>query len=1000
MALLQPDLSLLPSTLHATVEQAFSRIRDALSTADLLAQTLGKPLVSEVYAALDAETLAGLTRLLASSDYAADVLVADAALLPRLLEQGWLDKKLQREDYQQWCQASLLDAAGQPPADEAALQRTLRRFRRAVMLRLLWRDAQQAGFYKQVWQTAAEVSWLADVTVQAALDWLENHYAAAWGRPFPRGTTPAQAEQGEVSPLRLVVLGMGKLGAGELNLSSDIDLIFAFARQGETLGGRRSFDNQEYFTRLGQKLIAALDQVTAEGFVFRVDMRLRPYGDAGALALSFNALQEYYQDQGRDWERYAMIKARVMAGDPVAGEQLLNDLRPFVYRRYLDFSAIESLRAMKAMINREVRRRNLGDNIKLGSGGIREVEFITQVFQLIRGGRDTELQERSIRKVLPVISGLGLMPQQAADELLDAYAFLRDLEHALQGLEDRQTQILPEDALARQRIACRCGFADWDALMQRLQQVREQVRRHFDAVIADPEDEEQPTESEDDLGCLWSDQPDAELSIELLQQAGFRQPQQSWNLLHALQQGRAVASMQQVGRERLDQLMPLLLRAVTETPDPDAALERTLWLVEAVLRRTAYLLLLTENPEALKQLVQMCAVSPWLAEQLARMPILLDELLSPETLYSPADKTRLQDELRQHLARIPEDDMEALMEALRYFRHANVLRVAASDIVARRHLMKVSDYLTFIAEVLLEQVLHQAWRDLIRRYGHPLRSDGERADPAFIVVGYGKMGGIELGYGSDLDLVFVHDGHPTQGSDGEKSLDSITFYSRLGQRMIHFLTATTPSGQLYEVDMRLRPSGNAGLLVSSLKAFADYQQQQAWTWEHQALVRARVICGDAELVERFNQLRCAILAQPRDLTKLRQDVIDMRLKMRENLGSKPQEADSRFHLKQDAGGIVDIEFIVQYCVLAFSHAQPALLEYTDNMRILDALAATQVLPEDEVRALQEAYLAYRQATHHASLEKTGNSVESAPWQAHRDAVTRIWNRLFDTPQAS
>ena len=943
---------------------------------------------------LSQEDQQALNRLLASSDYAADVLQKDPTLLSDLLADERLNRPLKLADYQQECENYLRDDQGRPPQDEDTLHRGLRRFRRAVMLRLLWRDAQQAGNHQAVWQTAAEMSWLADTTVEAALSWLEEHYAAAWGRPYPRGTTQAQIDSGEAQPLRLVVLGMGKLGAVELNLSSDIDLIFAFAHSGETLGGRRSFDNQEYFTRLGQKLITALDKMTADGYVFRVDMRLRPYGDAGALALGFSALLEYYQDQGRDWERYAMIKARVIAGDQQEGARLLAELRPFVYRKYLDFSAIESLRAMKAMINREVKRKGLENNIKLGRGGIREVEFITQVFQLIRGGRDTELQERSIRKVLPVIAGLGLMPQQAADELLKDYAFLRDLEHALQGLDDRQTQLLPDDESAQQRIAGRCGFQTWSELLEKLQQVRDQVRQHFDAVIADPEEEE-CLETDDDLSSLWTDDLESSQAEQLLADKGFQQPEASFRLLKNLRDSKQTASMQKVGKERLDILMPLLLAAVTEVKNPDMALERTLWLIEAVLRRTAYLVLLTENPEALQQLVKMCSASPWLAEQLSKMPILLDELLSPDTLYSPADKQRLQDELRQHLGRIPEDDMEALMEALRYFRHANVLRVAASDIVAERHLMKVSDYLTYIAEVILESVMHSAWRDLTRRYGRPQLATGEPADPGFIIIGYGKMGGIELGYGSDLDLVFIHDGHPTAGSDGKKSLDSVTYYSRLGQRIIHFLSTVTPSGQLYEVDMRLRPSGNAGLLVSSLKAFADYQNKEAWTWEHQALVRARAICGDSDLIKRFNRLRAEILAQERDLPQLRRDVVSMREKMRANLGSKKQGGEEVFHIKQDAGGIVDIEFIVQYCVLAFSHQHAQLLEVTDNMRLLDALATTGVLPEDQARALQEAYLAYRKAAHHAALEKAGTSVEAAPWAEHRQQVSQIWQAFFE-----
>ncbi|GLR63290.1 bifunctional [glutamate--ammonia ligase]-adenylyl-L-tyrosine phosphorylase/[glutamate--ammonia-ligase] adenylyltransferase [Marinospirillum insulare] len=973
----QVDLSFLPSKLHPVTLQALSRLTSELTTSQPQ----------------------GLAGLLATSDYATELLTADASLLAHLAKENRLTPRLNLADYTLWCQQALSNENGQLPTDEASLQARLRQFRRAVMLRLLWRDSQFTDQPQQVWQTAAEITALAEVTTEAALAWLEDFYAPAWGKPYPRGTSLTQAESQEVQPLRLVVLGMGKLGAGELNLSSDIDLIFGFESQGETLGGKRSFDNQEYFTRIGQKLIALLDKVTADGFVFRVDMRLRPYGDAGALALSFNALLDYYQQQGRDWERYAMIKARVIAGNKQAGETLLDELRPFVYRKYLDFSAIEALRAMKAMINREVRRKSLENNIKLGLGGIREVEFIAQVFQLIRGGRDTELQERSVRKVLPIISSLGLMPEEASQELLTAYEFLRNLEHALQGLADKQTQTLPEDDESQARIAWRCGFTDWQALYEHLQQTKQQVRQHFDAVIADPDEEQpEPTQIDEALACLWSEQADPALTLEAFQQAGFKQAQASMQVLQTLYSSRAVANMQQIGRERLNQLMPQVLMAVATTQNPDAALERTLWLVEAVLRRTAYLVLLTENPEALKQLVTICAASPWLAEQLAKMPILLDELLSPETLYSPANKSSLQDELRQHLSRIPEEDIEALMEALRYFRHANVLRVAASDLVAQRHLMKVSDYLTYIAEVLLEQVLNQTLRDLTQRYGRPRLSNGELskgvpADNGFIIVGYGKLGGIELGYGSDLDLVFIHDGHPTLASDGEKNLDSVTWFSRLGQRIIHFLATATPSGQLYEVDMRLRPSGNAGLLVSSLKAFADYQTNQAWTWEHQALVRARVVAGDTLLTEAFNQLRASILSQPRDLKKLREDVITMREKMRANLGSKPGEQEL-FHVKQDAGGLVDIEFMVQYLVLAYSHKHPELYEHTDNMRILDALAATGVLPQAKVECLQEAYLIYRKTTHHAALEKAGTFLPAEPWVAYRQQVTQLWQELL------
>ncbi|ODC02216.1 bifunctional glutamine synthetase adenylyltransferase/deadenyltransferase [Terasakiispira papahanaumokuakeensis] len=976
---LELPLTHLPETLHSTALSGLARIEAALSTADMVAEATGRPIPSTRLNALSIDDRRDLAQVLVASDYVADVLARMPDLLPDLLEAGRLEQTLSTDEIRQWCQQALSDIDS-----EEQLHKALRQFRRAFMVRLIWRDALHR---QSVWQTSREISDLADVTVEAALSWLEQANAAAWGQAF----------YADGEPMRLVVLGMGKLGARELNLSSDIDLIFAFAAHGETQGGRRSFEHQEYFSRLGRKLIAALSHVGGDDFVFRVDMRLRPYGESGALVLSFPAMAEYYQDQGREWERYAMIKARVMAGDRSAGERLLAELAPFVYRKYLDFSAIESLRAMKALINREVRRKGLDDNIKLGRGGIREVEFITQVFQLIRGGRDTELQTRAIAEVLPVIAGLGLMPASACDELKHAYSFLRQLEHALQGLADKQTQTLPDDEASQARIAYRCGFADWSELMSALDKQRVIVRRHFDAVIAAP-DEESDVESSGDWHHFWQDDLSQAEAEQWLSEAGYPDAPTVLRRLKALRDGRPVQSMQRVGRERLDTLMPLVLEAVAQAPQPDVTLERILWLIEAVLRRTAYLLLLTENPGALQQLVRMCAASEWLAEQLARMPILLDELLTPETLYTPADRDRLADELRQHLGRVPEDDVEAQMEALRYFRHANALRVAASDIVAQRHLMKVSDFLTYIAEVVLDAVFHMAWQHLVSRYGQPMHAPDEPCDPGFLIVGYGKLGGIELGYGSDLDLVFLHDANPqleTQG--GQRSLDGATFYTRLGQRIIHLLSTVTPSGQLYDVDMRLRPSGTSGLLVSTLKAFHDYQEQEAWTWEHQALVRARVIAGDPALAQRFEAVRAEILGQPRALAPLREEVIKMRQKMRDHLGSTAaDQAAGSFHIKQDAGGIVDIEFLVQYAVLAWSHQEPALLTYTDNMRILDTLAETSLRPEHEVRALQAAYLDYRRATHEAALSKRGNLVEASAYDAHRQTVMALWQAWLDT----
>ncbi|TLF47556.1 bifunctional [glutamate--ammonia ligase]-adenylyl-L-tyrosine phosphorylase/[glutamate--ammonia-ligase] adenylyltransferase [Halomonas urmiana] len=982
----------IPEPLKAPLAHTRDRLASSLEQAENLAEMTGNDSPLEDWLSLSEARRRQLARVLAISSFGAETLVRDPEWLLHLDASGELDEPPSGEALRQW-----LDERLEAAEDEAALHAAIRRFRRARMLGIVWRDLTRPPGI-DMWGTAATVSRLAETCLEGALAWLEAHVAPRWGRPAPRRDGSEQ---------RLVVLGMGKLGAGELNLSSDIDLIFAFPEKGETEGGRKSLEHQEYFTKLGQRLITALDAVTADGFAFRVDMRLRPLGDGGPLVGGFASLSGYYQDQGREWERYAMLKARPVAGDLEAGAELLASLRPFVYRKYLDFGAIESLRELKAMINREVRRRGMQGNIKLGPGGIREVEFVVQAFQLIRGGRDTELQVTSLKTALERLPELGLLPREVVDELTPDYVFLRDLEHALQALEDRQTQTLPDDDIDRERVALALDMEDWPALMARLDEVRERVRRHFDAVIAEPEEEvEEADEPEatdvaslEEWRALWRSELEDDEAQSLLEEAGLAEPEVAMRRLRTLRHARPVKAMQRIGFERLDALMPLLLDAVAASDTPDIALERVLPLIEAVLRRTAYLALLRENPEALGHLMKLCSASPWIATQLARHPILLDELLTPETLYTPADKARLADELRQALGRIPEDDEEAQLEALRVFKHAQVLHVAASDIAGTRHLMKVSDYLTYIAEVVLEAVLAMAWQHLTRKHGFPERRGESREErrcgsaPEFLVVGYGKLGGIELGYGSDLDLVFLHDG-ATQGStDGARPIDNAVFFTRLGQRIIHLLTAVTPAGSLYEVDMRLRPSGNSGLLVSTLDAFADYQREQAWTWEHQALVRARVVAGDPQLAERFDALRREILGRERDLEALREEVVKMRHKMRDHLGSKGQGDD--FDLKHDAGGMVDIEFLCQFAVLSMGHETPDLLAYSDNMRILETLEATGRLPAEECRRLREAYLACRTAAHRAALTGEPARGRNADFREHRDTVIALWQRLLE-----
>jgi glutamate-ammonia-ligase adenylyltransferase len=968
--------ALCPLTLRAeqSLQQAFSELSSEATAA---------------FAGWPTERVEALQRVATASDFVVQQSARDPQMLLDLAASGQLERTLGAGEMR----LQLIEALAEC-ADENDLAQRLRRFRNRQQLRIIWREiSRQADLI----ETCRDLSNLADACIDLAYQWLYPRHCTQFGTPIGRRTGQAQ---------HMVVLGMGKLGAHELNLSSDIDLIFGYPEGGETEGVKRPLDNQEFFIRLGQKLIKALDVITVDGFVFRTDMRLRPYGSSGSLVFSFNALEQYYQDQGRDWERYAMIKARVVGGDQVAGAQLLEMLRPFVYRRYLDFSAIEALRAMKQLIQQEVRRKGMAENIKLGAGGIREVEFIAQAFQLIHGGRDLSLQQRSLFAVLNTLRDQGYLPAVVTDELRDGYAFLRYVEHALQAIDDRQTQMLPDDDQDRARVAFIMGFDSWQVFHERLIYWRSRVDWHFRQVIADPDEEEGSAPAEAAVGCewlpLWDDVQDEEAACRQLAEAGFIEPQSAWQRLLGLRNSNQVRAMQRLGRERLDAFVPRLLAQMVEHSNPDLVLERVLPLIEAVARRSAYLVLLTENPSALQRLLILCAASPWIAEQITRFPLLLDELLNKGRLFNPPLAPELAAELRERLMRIPEEDLEQQMEALRHFKLAHRLRVAASEITGSLPLMKVSDYLTWLAEAILEQVLALAWRHTVGKYGTPRRVDDSLCDPDFVIVGYGKVGGIELGHGSDLDLVFIHDGDPHAETDGVKSIDGAQFFNRLGQRIIHLLTTQTSSGQLYEVDMRLRPSGAAGLLVSSLGAFERYQQGEAWTWEHQALVRARVLVGCARVGKAFEAVRAAVLGRERDLNTLRRDVSAMRAKMRDNLGSKTTaagtaanafEATARFDLKQDAGGIVDIEFMVQYAALAWSCKHPELLEFTDNIRILEGLERVGLLAGEDAHLLQDIYKAYRSSAHRQALQKQPGVLRGEQFAEERRTVMRIWQAM-------
>lgn len=904
-------------------------------------------------------------------------------------QPGLIEQLIQGDSLERcYSEADILKQIALPTIeDEAQLLQKLRVVRRYIMCHIIWRDFNRLASLED---TTAELSQLARASLCAALDFHYEKLQAKFG--IPRNA------QGTAQPM--LILGMGKLGANELNLSSDIDLIFSYPESGQT-DGQQKVSNQEFFIELGKKIIQSLDNVTADGFVFRVDMRLRPYGQSGALVSNFDALEEYYQSQGREWERYAMVKARIISHNgKVCGEQfkayeaeLNQTLRSFTFRKYIDFSVIEALRNLKQMIMQEVKRRRLMDDIKLGAGGIREIEFITQVFQLIRGGRDQELQDNRLQYVLPLLEQLACLPEGKAEQLKQAYIFLRNCEHAIQGFEDKQTQRLPESPDAQQALVEVMGYESWEAFMRELERQRHFVSDEFASVIALPSEKSDVAKSDNPWISVWQGNQDEEAALQQLTHARHEAPETSLHCLEELRQQANRLKLHANSRERLDKFMPQLLAILAEREKPSQTLQRLAQLVKSIMRRSAYLLLLLENPGALKQLVHLTAQSPWIAEQLALHPALLDELLDPRTLYQPPDRQELEDELRRTVLRIAADDLEAQMEALRYYRSAHALRVAASELTDALPLMKVSDYLTWIAEAILNYVLQLSWDEMTRKYGYP---DGiESETPQFVIIGYGKLGGIELGHGSDLDLVFLHNANINGETNGAKPIENQRFFMMLGQKIIHFLSTNTMSGRLYEVDMRLRPSGNAGMLVTTLNGFEKYQESTAWTWEHQALVRARPIAGDPTLSQQFEDIRRQVLCRERDPEKLRQEVVDMRLKMRDHLGSeKKHRGEAVFDLKHDAGGIVDIEFMVQYGVLAWSHADPTLVRFTDNIRILECMLQSSRLEAQEVNQLIEAYKAYRSLGHKLTLQQQAGLVDEEQCISERTTVTRIWNRLF------
>lgn len=921
-----------------------------------VARALAAPsLAAAIAADAHGRVLARLARVALASDFAIAVLARQPALLAACLADDaaapWPEPVLE----------------GEPAAWQAAL----RDYRQAGSARLVWRDVHARD---GVDDTLAGSTQLAEVCLTRALAAIEVEQFERHGR----------VRSADGREQRLVVFGLGKLGGGELNFSSDVDLVYAHAEPGESDGARRE-DAERVFTRQGQQLFRLLDATTADGFCHRVDLRLRPHGNAGQVVPSFAAMEAYFQNEGRDWERYAWQKARPVAGDLEAGWRLLARLRPFVYRRYLDYGALESLRAMKASIAAEVTRRELADDIKRGPGGIREIEFLVQALQLIRGGREPALQQRSLLPSLAALVVAGQVREEVGADLAAAYRFLRRLENRLQMLGDQQVHALPADALSRTRLALALGYRDAPALDAALAVQRGRVAEEFAALLAP----RRPRRHDDALLGYWQALPDGG-SAEALQQAGFADAEACDAWLREFARAPALRELSPVSRLRLDRVLPALLAAAAATAQPDAALQRLLGLLRALLRRANYLALLDEQPAALRRLAEVLATSAFLAERIGAHPLLLDELLDAR-IGGPVPTA---DALHAAVAESvrADDESEARLRALNEVRAALSFRIALAVRDGRLAAVDGGRLLAALADAVLGQVLRLACTELHATHG-------EVPGARFAVLGYGSLGGEALGIGSDLDVVFLHDAPAGAESTGPRPLDAARWAARLAQKVVALLELVTPAGRLYAVDMRLRPDGAKGLLVSSLASFAEYQRERAWTWEHQALVRARAVAGDAALLTELMAVRAEVLAMPRDAQLLADDVSSMRRRMRAELD---RSDGARFDLKQGAGGLVDLEFLAQWFVLRHASAHAVLCgpRHTDD--ILAAAAMAGVLGANEADALRAAHAVLVAAGWSCTLDRRHRLVvpDAAVSQARdrvRAAVAAHGLRFEDAP---
>ena len=921
---------------------------------------------------------AAVAHLCDCSLWAQRLLAKDANLLDDLLQNH--AKIYSTVEMQQFLHAADI-------SDENSLKKALRQLRQRVILRTMFRDLNGlAGFgIESLNEVVTTTTNLAEIALNTATNYLQEWLQALHGRPLSILGVP----QG------LIVIGMGKLGGRELNVSSDIDLIFAYESEGETIGlnadGLNKISNQYFFTKLAKKLISAIDEMTEDGFVFRVDMRLRPFGSEGVLVSNLDALEAYYQNNGREWERYAWIKGRVVVGAEANIHALL---RPFIFRKYLDFNALASMRDLKLQIHRDVTQKGQQDNIKLGRGGIREIEFIAQVFQLIRGGQDASLQIKPTLAVLNLLKNKGLLQEKTVDELTEAYVFLRNLEHRLMYVEDQQTQDLPKTDETNARIACAMGYKNWEALLSELNAHRKIVAQHFDATFSEKSQTQSQLETATET-AIWQGIIETEAALQALLGAGYVDTEQTLSRLKMLRASNRYQQLPELSRQRFDVLMPHAIAQSASMPNPDITLLRVTDVFESICRRASYLALLAEHTHAMHLLVKLCSSSPWLANYLAQHPILLDELLDTRTLYAAPDFADMRAELVQRLSEFA-GDIERQMDVMRHFKHANVFRFAAQDINGELALETLSDYLSALADLIVSVALGIIWPNM---HMLPNIKNAHAAAPKFAVIGYGKLGSKELGYASDLDIIFLYDIPHEDASDNsahenardDAAADVGDVYARFAQRISSWFNTLTSAGLLYETDLQLRPDGNSGLLVSSVEAFKEYQLKKAWVWEHQALTRARFVAGDASIGAAFEQIRIEVLTQARDAEKLKIAVVAMREKMR----AAQTFIAGMFDIKHSTGGIIDVEFLVQYLVLAHANKHPQLTGNIGNIGLLTLLAKLNIIDQNVADKVIIAYRDYRRMQHALKLQGAPHMrVELSLVSEHASAVKALWGQVF------